>query len=186
MTSEPGLGLVLVCRDPEALATFWASALGYVTVGSVENYVLLLPDGRPGPKLLLQRVSEDKAGKNRMHVDIEVPDIEGLVTRLEEIGAQRLKSDVMAEHGRHWVLMADPEGNEFCICDGGTSGYHFRPTLVGGNSPQRLQVSGRDSAGRGIAFLRRDAAGSASRRSFRIEMAIPIPLRAAHAGPPQV
>ena len=75
MTDVPALGLVLDCHDPEALAPFWADALGYVTLGGVENYVLLVPDGRPGPKLLLQRVSEDKAVKNRMHLDLEVPDI---------------------------------------------------------------------------------------------------------------
>ncbi len=63
MAREPALGLVLDCHDPEALAPFWAAALGYVSLGSVENYVLLLPDGRLGPKLLLQRVPEDKAGR---------------------------------------------------------------------------------------------------------------------------
>ncbi len=40
---------------------FWATALGYVTLGGVENYVLLVPDGRPGPKLLLQQVPEEKS-----------------------------------------------------------------------------------------------------------------------------
>jgi len=122
MIEAPGMGLVLDCRDPEALAPFWAEALGYVMLGSVENYVLLVPDSRPKPKLLLQRVPEDKAGKNRMHLDIAVPDIADLATRLQGMGAQRLRSDVLAEHGSHWILMADPEGNEFCICDGGASG----------------------------------------------------------------
>jgi hypothetical protein len=52
MTEPPGMGLVLDCHDPEALAPFWAAALGYVTLGSVENCVLLVPDSRPDPKLL--------------------------------------------------------------------------------------------------------------------------------------
>lgn len=121
MTSEPALDLVIDCRDPEVLAPFWATVLGYVNVGRVENYVLLLPDGRLGPKLLLQRVSKEKGGKNRMHLDIEVLDIEELATRLVGLGAQRLRSDVMAAHGSQWRLMADPERNEFCICDGGQS-----------------------------------------------------------------
>jgi hypothetical protein len=47
----PQLGLVLDCHYPEALASLWAEALGYVILGDVENYVLLVPDGRPGPKL---------------------------------------------------------------------------------------------------------------------------------------
>jgi len=46
------MGLVLDCHDPEALAPFWEAALGYVTLGAVENYVLLMPDARPGPKWL--------------------------------------------------------------------------------------------------------------------------------------
>lgn len=122
MTVVPQLGLVLDCHDPEALAPFWADALGYVTLGGVENYVLLVPDGRPGPKLLLQRVPEDKAVKNRMHLDIEVPDIEAVAGRLEKQGARRVNADPQAEHGSRWILMTDPEGNEFCVCDGGAGG----------------------------------------------------------------
>lgn len=122
MTDVPQLGLVLDCHDPEALAPFWADALGYVTLGGVENYVLLVPDGRSGPKLLLQRVPEDKAVKNRMHLDIEVPDIDAVADRLEQRGARRLSAGVQAEHGSRWILMADPEGNEFCVCDGGAGG----------------------------------------------------------------
>ena len=71
----PQIGLVLDCADPETLAEFWAPALGYVNLGTAGAYVALFPDGRPGPKLLLQRVPEPKAVKNRMHVDIEVADI---------------------------------------------------------------------------------------------------------------
>ena len=118
----PAIGLVLDCADPERLAEFWAPALGYLNLGAVGSYVALFPDGKPGPKLLLQQVAEPKAAKNRMHLDIEVADIEALATRLEEIGAQRVHSHVMTEHGSNWILMADPEGNEFCICDGGQSG----------------------------------------------------------------
>ena len=119
MSDVPQLGLVLDCHDPEALAPFWADALGYVTLGGVENYVLLVPDGRPGPKLLLQRVPEDKAGKNRMHLDIEVPDIEAAAARLEQQGARRVSTASQAEHGSRWILMADPEGNEFCVLRAG-------------------------------------------------------------------
>ncbi|HKX70717.1 MAG TPA: VOC family protein [Acidimicrobiales bacterium] len=72
----PGIGLVLDCSDPEGLAEFWAPALGYVSLGTAGSYVLLLPDGKPGPKLLLQQVPEAKTVKNRMHLDIETADIE--------------------------------------------------------------------------------------------------------------
>ena len=113
------LGLVLDCADPEKLAEFWAPALGYVNLGSVGSYVALFPDGVPGPKLLLQRVEEPKRAKNRMHFDIEVADIETEATRLVRLGATRVSETPCSEHGSTWVLMTDPEGNEFCVCDGG-------------------------------------------------------------------
>ena len=119
MAASLVIGLVLDCRDPERLAPFWAEALDYVVVGSVDNYLLLVPNERPGPKLLLQKVSEPKSAKNRMHFDIEVTEIEPTAHRLEELGAQRVRAEQMAEHGSHWILMTDPEGNEFCVCDAG-------------------------------------------------------------------
>jgi len=76
--------------------------------------------GEP-PKLLLQRVPEERVGKNRMHLDIEVPDIESLASRLLELGASRVSQGIEAEHGSHWIVMTDPEGNEFCVCDGGAT-----------------------------------------------------------------
>ncbi len=116
------IGLVLDCADPGRLAEFWASALDYVNVGAAGAYVMLLPDGRPGPKLLLQRVPEPKTAKNRMHLDIDAIDIEAEASRLEVLGAHRVRGDTMHEHGTTWILMADPEGNEFCVCDAGAGG----------------------------------------------------------------
>jgi predicted enzyme related to lactoylglutathione lyase len=111
------IGFVLDCHDPKALAPFWAGALGYVTVESVDNYTLLTPDGRDGPNLLLQLVPETKAGKNRMHLDLHVADIEAEAARLVALGAQRLEDSPSTEHGSTWITMADPDGNEFCVCD---------------------------------------------------------------------
>jgi predicted enzyme related to lactoylglutathione lyase len=115
----PAIGLVLDCADPVALSAFWAPALDYVSVGEVGSYVALFPNGRPGPKLLLQRVAEPKIAKNRMHLDIEVPDIEAEAARLVGLGATRVSDSTLSEHGTTWVLMADPDGNEFCVCDAG-------------------------------------------------------------------
>jgi predicted enzyme related to lactoylglutathione lyase len=112
-------GLVLDCADPETLAEFWAPALGYVKVGTAGAFVALRPDGGPGPKLLLRRVPEPKTVKNRMHLDIEVADIQAESGRLVALGATRIREAPCSEHGAMWQLMADPEGNEFCICDGG-------------------------------------------------------------------
>ncbi|HZJ26263.1 MAG TPA: VOC family protein [Acidimicrobiia bacterium] len=115
------MGLVLDCADPDTLAVFWSAALGYTNVGSAGSYAMLLPTEGDGPQLLLQRVPEVKSAKNRMHLDIHVADIEAEAKRLAALGAQRLRAEVVEEHETHWFLMTDPEGNEFCICDGGAS-----------------------------------------------------------------
>lgn len=118
----PTIGLVLDCTHPDRLADFWSAALDYVTVGEAGAYVVLVPKDRPGPKLLLQSVPEAKTVKNRMHLDLDAADIEREATRLEALGARRLHADPLHEHGSNWILMADPEGNEFCVCDGGDAG----------------------------------------------------------------
>jgi predicted enzyme related to lactoylglutathione lyase len=118
----PEIGLVLDCADPERLAGFWGPALGYVSLGTVGSYVALFPDGRPGPKLLLQKVPEAKVTKNRFHLDIEVADIHAEAGRLVALGATKVREEPCSEHGSTWLLMLDPEGNEFCVCDGGQNG----------------------------------------------------------------
>ncbi|MGH9031684.1 MAG: VOC family protein [Acidimicrobiia bacterium] len=112
------LGLVLDCHEPESLAIFWSEALGYQSIGAAGTYFLLLPpEGQAGPQLLLQRVPEPKTGKNRMHLDIHTPDIEEEAARLHGLGATRVRAEQLSEHGSSWILMQDPEGNEFCVCD---------------------------------------------------------------------
>ena len=118
------LGLVLDCADPDRLAEFWSAAIGYTTLGGAGSYVMLVDEAGQQPKLLLQRVSEPKVGKNRMHLDIETPDIEAEATRLVALGATRISATTMSEHGTTWILMADPEANEFCVCDAGHPGQH--------------------------------------------------------------
>ncbi len=117
--APPRFGLVLDCADPQRLAKFWASALDYVNVGSAGAYVALYPRKGNGPKLLLQRVDEPKQSKNRMHLDIETPDIHAEAARLTALGARPVSENPCSEHGSTWILMTDPEGNEFCICDNG-------------------------------------------------------------------
>ena len=113
------MGLVLDCVDPARLAGFWAPALGYTNLGAAGTYVVLVDEHGGRPKLLLQGVPEPKAVKNRMHFDIETPDIEREATRLEQLGARRVDADPHHEHGSSWIVMEDPEGNEFCVCDAG-------------------------------------------------------------------
>jgi predicted enzyme related to lactoylglutathione lyase len=119
--ADATIGLVLDCADPEALAEFWTRALGVERVGAAGNYVMLVSKDGAVPKILLQRVPEAKSAKNRMHLDIETRDVDGEVARLESIGARRLDPEPHLEHGSRWFLMADPEGNEFCVCDAGQS-----------------------------------------------------------------
>ena len=108
------LSLVIDCAEPAKLAEFWAPALGYQNLGAFGSYVALAAEG--APLLLLQRVSEPKHGKNRMHLDIKVPDVEPEVDRLVALGAKRVSDAPVEEHGAQWVVMTDPEGNEFCVC----------------------------------------------------------------------
>ena len=108
--------VVLDAADVDRLAAFWAPALGYRPYGRFEQYRSLVdPDG-VGPKLILQQVPEPRAGKNRMHLDVHVPDVDAEVGRLEGLGARRLDRVPIAAAGTVWVRMHDPEGNEFCVC----------------------------------------------------------------------
>jgi hypothetical protein len=108
------ISLVLDCQDPERLAEFWCAALRYENAGRAGRYVALVADDRP--MILLQRVDEPKVGKNRMHLDLHPEAVEPEVERLLGLGATRLSDDVLGEHGHRWIVMADPEGNEFCVC----------------------------------------------------------------------
>lgn len=113
------LTFVLDCNDPDRLADFWTAALHYRRLPAEEPYVALAPDpdaGGEGPVLLLQRVAEPKAGKNRMHLDIHTDALEAEVERVRELGASVIGPEPSEAHGFRWLVMADPEGNEFCVC----------------------------------------------------------------------
>ena len=107
--------IVLDCADPEKLAEFWSKTLGYTIRGFAEQWGFLTGP-RDGDVLLLQKVPEPKSGKNRMHIDVTTPDIEGKAKELEAIGARRLSDEPLTQFNAAWIPMADPEGNEFCVC----------------------------------------------------------------------
>jgi predicted enzyme related to lactoylglutathione lyase len=111
--------LILDCNDLDRTAEFWAGALRYQAVYRSEPYLVLMPqeesDGS-GLVLQLQRVPEPKQGKNRLHLDLHVDDLEPEVERLSALGARPVNTDVAQESGFRWQVMADPEGNEFCVC----------------------------------------------------------------------
>lgn len=100
--------------DPRPVAEFWEALLGYHPEGDVDaRWVHLEPP--PGlPVLNLQRVPEPKTTKNRLHLDIYADEPAAVIDRAEELGATRLRSH---DDAADWFcVMADPAGNEFCIC----------------------------------------------------------------------
>ena len=113
------LGWVQVdCRDPEHLAAFWSAVLGTGVRGRLGNppqYVTLEAAGAGSPRLVFQRVPEAKVVKNRVHLDLEVHDIEDATERVVRLGATRQSGDDYDEAGMRWRVMLDPEGNEFCL-----------------------------------------------------------------------
>ncbi len=104
--------------DPARLAGFWQSALGWRRTYEADDEVVLEPpagsreDGVV-PDLLFLRVPEEKAGKNRLHLDLRPRDQGAEVARLEELGARR--GDVGQGPDVSWVVLTDPDGNEFCV-----------------------------------------------------------------------
>jgi hypothetical protein len=118
MGHQAALELVLDCKEPKTLAKFWREALDYRDYYTDTNLAVLVPKVGIASPLLLQRVPEPKAGKNRMHVDIVVDDIEAEVHRLQALGARRVDEDVQSFGGTRWVRMSDPEQNEFCVSTG--------------------------------------------------------------------
>ncbi len=111
-------GLVIDCAEPIALARFW-SAMFATEIDSIEDdpprYVDLR--SRTGlPVLRFQRVPEAKAGKNRLHLDVEVDSLDDAVDRVQTLGGRPLQARDI-DYGWHFRVMADPEGNEFCLIE---------------------------------------------------------------------
>jgi hypothetical protein len=137
--------IVVDCRDPARLARFWAEALGYQVqppptgFDSWESFLLandvpesewnsasavVDPEGH-GPRIFFQRVPEPKTVKNRVHLDLNVGGdpstpsdrrrsrLEGERVRLVEAGAEVVGP--VEQRGEYWIVLRDPEGNEFCI-----------------------------------------------------------------------
>lgn len=135
--------VVIDARDPHALADFWAAALraevednselieGLLAAGHAQPSDTLEYHGRlswrdltavrgAGPRILLQRVPEDKTVKNRVHLDLNVSSGEGGKERIRAevdrlVGLGAVEGREWREPGGHWIAMTDPEGNEFDV-----------------------------------------------------------------------
>jgi hypothetical protein len=141
-----GIQVTFDCADPGALSKFWAETLHYRLDSPPEGFdtweaaleawgvpkedwnsasAIVDPDGK-GPRIFFQRVPEPKAVKNRVHLDLHVSagpgaspderkaDIEPEAERLVALGAERVEGH--HELNEYFVVMRDPEGNEFCVC----------------------------------------------------------------------
>lgn len=103
------------CNDLARMVAFWSELLSYEVLAHDESDALLAaaPDARP--RIYLQKVPEPREGKNRLHIDLDVGDgeLEPAVERAERLGARRVERFVEDDEG--WWVLADPEGNLFCI-----------------------------------------------------------------------
>jgi len=107
------ISVMLDCNDLDKEAAFWKVILGLEEKMRFPDYIFLSRLSAKGPRLALQQVPEAKAVKNRMHLDLAASDPEALIGQVLALGGARLQDHEMG--GFHWTVMADPEGNEFCI-----------------------------------------------------------------------
>ena len=108
--------LCIDCSDPATVGRFWQQVLDYEMEGPTEDGIVVLkgPAGS-GPTILFIEVPESKSVKNRLHMDVNATDRsqEEEVERLLALGATH--ADVGQGDDVSWVVLADPEGNEFCV-----------------------------------------------------------------------
>lgn len=137
--------IVFDCADPDRLAAFWASALHYRVQGPPEGYgsweafltamrvpkeawndaSAIVDPEKVAPRIYFQRMGTPKLGKNRVHLDLNISDgarvpleeriarVDSEVERLLGLGATRQRA--WTESGEYWVVLQDPDGNEFCV-----------------------------------------------------------------------
>jgi len=105
--------VVIDSHDPASLARFWAAVLDYGIVFEDEGEVVITKDENTNPGLAFFPVPEGKAGKNRLHIDLNPDDQDAEIQRILGLGARRV--DVGQTGEETWTVLADPEGNEFCV-----------------------------------------------------------------------
>ncbi|GAA4225186.1 VOC family protein [Actinomadura meridiana] len=111
--------LVIDCRDPQTLAAFWGEVLGFSVVGTEDDGSVEIgpPEGFGGPQptLLFSLSTDPRPGKLPLHIDVNPTDRDqdAELQRLLDIGAR--PADVGQTGEESWHVLADPEGNEFCL-----------------------------------------------------------------------
>lgn len=115
------ISLCLDAIDPPNLARFWAEALGW-TVHDADDDIALIPTDGTRFQILFEPVSEAKPARNRIHLDLTTTSLDDqtrLIARLIEIGARHADVGQRGDEGH--VVLADPEGNEFCVIEPGNN-----------------------------------------------------------------
>lgn len=105
--------VVIDAKDPARLARWWAQVLDYQVVYETTNEVGIAPDENTYPGIAFIAAPQAKNGKNHIHIDLNPDDRDAEVERLVNMGARRVHT------GHHdsasWIVLCDPEGNEFCV-----------------------------------------------------------------------
>jgi hypothetical protein len=104
--------VIVNAADPGALGRWWAAALGWVVVNDDPDEFEIRPAPDRTPGLLFTPVPEPKTTKNRLHLDFRPDDRDAEVDRLVGLGATRID---VGQGDSSWVVLSDPEGNEFCV-----------------------------------------------------------------------
>jgi predicted enzyme related to lactoylglutathione lyase len=112
--------VVINVVDFEREKAFWGALLGSSIAMEFPGFCWFTPQHEGGISVALQRVDDPTPGRNRVHLDTGVPDIPAAIARIEELGGSHLEDHEIA--GFAWSVMADPEGNEFCIAPSPTAG----------------------------------------------------------------
>lgn len=117
MDTRPGISVVLDVNDLELTTAFWSAALGYPIQRPITQFMVLRPDDPDDhrPHLILQKVPEGKVAKNRAHLDLFFPSRDEARDRLLGLGGRMVQEEPNCIGSHCWYLMADPEGNEFCV-----------------------------------------------------------------------
>ncbi len=104
--------VVVDASDPARLARWWAEVLDYKIVYESPDEVTIARDENTYPGLIFVPVPEAKTVKNRLHIDLNPDDQAAEVERLVDMGARHVD---IGQGDVRWVVLADPEGNEFCV-----------------------------------------------------------------------
>lgn len=110
--------LVLDAHDPDRLAAFWCEVLGWVVTDRSEREVEIGPpdvEGLWGPTMVLYRSTEDKVEKLRLHLDLRPTDRDHAAELARLVAAGAVHADIGQRDDVRWAVLADPEGNEFCL-----------------------------------------------------------------------